>query len=222
MDQTNALPFPSTGPHGHRARMRQKLLQAGPGALADYELLEMLLFLGVERRDTKPMAKAAINRFGGLAETVTAPPERLAYLGRESVVALKLVHEAAARLARAEAVPERPHMDGWGRVQDHLDHQPGAGGFRALLLNNRNRVLADAAIAEDGAEARARAIAAEALRVHATAVILVLPGAKTAAAVLEVAHLLREAAGPLVVQVHDAVVGGPGQWVSLRKAGRLR
>ena len=73
--------FESTGPHGHRGRMRGKLLAHGPGALADYELLEMLLFLGIARRDTKPLAKATLNRFGGLAETLAAPPDALAHLG---------------------------------------------------------------------------------------------------------------------------------------------
>ena len=56
--------FASIGPHGHRQRMRERLLARGPGGLADYEILEMLLFLGIRRGDTKPLAKAAINRFG--------------------------------------------------------------------------------------------------------------------------------------------------------------
>ncbi|MHA4801761.1 hypothetical protein, partial [Enterococcus faecium] len=61
-----SLPFPSTGPHGHRARMRARLLARGGAGLADYEIIEMLLFLGIPRGDTKPLAKAAINRFGSL------------------------------------------------------------------------------------------------------------------------------------------------------------
>ena len=55
-------PFPSTGPQGHRHRMREKLLFRGPEALADYEVLEMLLFAAFRTGDTKPLAKALINR----------------------------------------------------------------------------------------------------------------------------------------------------------------
>src|SRR5271155_2322052 len=65
-------PFTSTGPHGHRERMRGRLLEKGAAALADYEILEMLLFLGIARRDTKPLAKAMINRFGSLAAALGA------------------------------------------------------------------------------------------------------------------------------------------------------
>ena len=55
------------GAEGHRARMRARLLTAGPESLADYELLEMVLFLALPRRDTKPIAKALLDRFGSFA-----------------------------------------------------------------------------------------------------------------------------------------------------------
>ncbi len=71
------LPFVSTGPHGHRARMREKLLERGPDALADYELLEMLLFFAQPKGDTKPLAKAVINRFGSFGAALAAPQKEL-------------------------------------------------------------------------------------------------------------------------------------------------
>jgi DNA repair protein RadC len=50
--------------------MREKLLTRGPDALADYELLEMLLFFATPKGDTKPLAKALINRFGSFARVL--------------------------------------------------------------------------------------------------------------------------------------------------------
>ena len=54
--------------HGHRERLRSRLREAGPGALADYELLELILFRAIPRRDVKPLAKSLIARFGSFAE----------------------------------------------------------------------------------------------------------------------------------------------------------
>ena len=217
--------FSSTGPHGHRARMRGKLLAHGPGGLADYELLEMLLFLGIPRRDTKPLAKATINRFGSLADTLAAAPDTLAHLGPGSVAALKLVEEAAARLARAE-VQERPHLANWERLTEYLDRAPGNAPCRALFLNNRNRLLGDEAVG-----AAAREVAARALELHATAVILVcgprldkagLDKAGPNKQAVAVARQLAQASALLAIQLHDCVSGGPGRWSSLRATGALR
>jgi hypothetical protein len=62
----DAPPIESTGPQGHRGRMRTRLLSA-PDALADYEVLEKLLFFGIPRRDTKPQARSLILQFSSLA-----------------------------------------------------------------------------------------------------------------------------------------------------------
>ncbi len=214
--------FASIGPKGHRARMRHKLLAHGPGAFAEYELLEMLLFLGIERRDTKPLAKATINRFGSLAQTLVAPPEALSHLGHRSVIALKLVHEAASRLSRAEQVA-RAHLSDWDRLVAYLDEHPVRhDDTRALLLNNRNRLLADVVIRSGPVPDQARAVAAGALDVHATAVILVCPGEGTRDEPAALARAMRKAAALLSVQLHDCVVGRPGQWRSLRGSGLLQ
>jgi hypothetical protein len=117
----SGVQFTSTGPQGHRARMRARLL-AEADALADYEVLEMLLFLGIPRRDTKPFAKGLIIRFGSLAAVVTASPEELesAGLNAESVTALKLVVEAADQLAAAESI-DRPVLNNLDRLAAYLD-----------------------------------------------------------------------------------------------------
>lgn len=217
------LPFSSTGPQGHRARMRTKLLHRGPAALADYELLEMLLFLGIERRDTKPLAKAAINQFGGLAGTLDAEPGVLAHLGRGCVVAVKLAQEAAVRLARAE-LRDRAHLPNWEGVQNYLDDHDGpAFPMRALYLNNRNRLLGDEAVRDAaGPEQRVQAIAARALDLHATAVILVGDGTTAAPELRATIRRLLQASDLLTLKLHDCVLGSPGKWRSLRAAGQLK
>jgi len=125
--------------------MRERLLGRGPAALADYEVLEMLLFLGIPRRDTKPLAKELINRFGSLEAVLGAASDRLerAGLRPEATAVLRVPEEAARRLALAEA-RDRPVLNNWDRLLEYLDTGlAGAvpGQRRALLLDNRNRLL---------------------------------------------------------------------------------
>jgi len=120
--------------------MREKLLARGAGALADYELLEMLLFFAQPKGDTKPLAKAVINRFGSFAAVLTAPERELFAtpgLGPHSVAAIKLVQASALRLARAEAM-ELPVLGNWDRLMDYLTaalSREKVEQFRVLFLD---------------------------------------------------------------------------------------
>ena len=69
---TRSVPRSEAAPHylGHRERLRERFRKAGGGALADYELLELVLFRVIPRRDVKPLAKALLGRFGSFAEVV--------------------------------------------------------------------------------------------------------------------------------------------------------
>ena len=107
--------------HGHRQRLRERLIAAGAGALPDYELMEVLLFAGNPRGDVKPLAKNLIERFGGFAEAISAGPDDLLQvpgLGVNGVAALKSVREAALRLMKAE-LRERPVIGSWDRLIDY-------------------------------------------------------------------------------------------------------
>jgi DNA repair protein RadC len=107
--------------HGHRDRLRQRLLDQGGGALADYEIIEFLLFAATPRADTKPLAKALIKRFGSLSAVLSAEPAELAAvsgLGQASIAALKIVPEAARRLAR-EQVLGQPVLSSWSKLLDY-------------------------------------------------------------------------------------------------------
>src|SRR5271170_8462531 len=79
--------------YGHRERLRERFREAGAGALSDYELLELLLFRALPRRDVKPLAKALLTTFGSFAEAIAAPEARLAEvkgLGDAGITELKL------------------------------------------------------------------------------------------------------------------------------------
>src|SRR5580704_7792774 len=118
-----ALEDPSAlGADGHRNRMRARLLAAGPDALADHEMLEMLLFLALPRRDTKPIARDLLTRFGGFGRVVTASPGELRAvegLGDAGIAALKLAQAAASRLLKGE-LEAKPVLRSWDALTDYL------------------------------------------------------------------------------------------------------
>lgn len=220
-------PFSSTGPYGHRSRMRGRLL-AGEGALADYEILEMLLFLGIERKDTKPLAKGLINQFGSLSGAIGADRIALAASGLtpQAIEALDLVIEAATYLARPELIKRKVLAD-HAALERHLDldeRTAAAPGFSALLLNNRNQLLGEPDWPAEIAPAElARELMRHALDQHATATIL-LRNAGGAAPRLGAADRalhteVQRAGSPLSVVVHDMIVVGRGDWVSLKQRG---
>ena len=150
-DAESEQAVPSTPSHpgtGHRERLRTRLLNGGPEALADYELLEYLLFAANPRGDTKPLAKALIAHFGSLAGVLNAEPAAMRQvkgLGETSAAALKAVALAARRMARV-AVSEKPVLGSWQALIDyltidmaHLNHER----VRALYLNTQNRLILD-------------------------------------------------------------------------------
>ncbi len=137
-------------PHylGHRERLRRRFREAGADALPDYELLEMILFRAVPRRDTKPLAKAILAHFGSFTEALNAPEERLKEvpgLGEAAITEIKLVRAAALRLMRGEVL-ERPVLASWRQVLDYCRASMGFEAkeqFRILFLDKRNQIIAD-------------------------------------------------------------------------------
>jgi hypothetical protein len=110
-------------PHylGHRERLSQRFRGAGAAALPDYELFELILFRAAPRRDTKPLAKAILARFGTFAEALNAPEELLAEvpgIGEAAITEFKLVRAAALRLMRGEVL-DRPVLTSWAQVLDY-------------------------------------------------------------------------------------------------------
>jgi DNA repair protein RadC len=134
--------------HGHRERLRSRLMEAGAGAIADYELLELILFRAIPRRDVKPLAKALVARFGSFAETIAAAPGRLAEVEGMSAGAIaefKIVEAAAQRFAKG-AVKKRLPMGSWSEVIDYCRTSMALEGreiFRVLFLDRKNGLIAD-------------------------------------------------------------------------------
>jgi len=167
--------------HEHRARLREKFENAGPGALADYEVLELLLFRVIPRRDTKPLAKALIERFGDVAGVLGAPSGLIAEVagaGPAVALELKIVHAALERAARAEA-KRRPLISSWSQLTNYCRltmAQAAREQFRVLFLDVKNQLIADEVLNEgtiDHAPVYPREVARRALELSAAAVILV-------------------------------------------------
>src|SRR5690606_38129894 len=119
---------PAQGDAGHRARLRQRLLEGGPEALADYEVLEYLLFGASARGDTKPLAKELLERFGSLAGVLDAEPGALRQvkgISDASVGALKIAGLAARRMARSQ-VRQQPVLGSWQALLDYRAIDMGA------------------------------------------------------------------------------------------------
>lgn len=221
------------GADGHRARMRQKLLDAGPAAILDHELLEMVLFLALPRRDTKPIARLLLARFGSFANAITAPPNALLALdgfGEAAVAALKIVQAAAVRLAKSELI-DQPLLDNWDKVIAYLTTvmaRDRVEQFRVLFLDTRNRLLGDEAQSRgtvNHTPVYPREVVKRALELHATAIILAhnhpsgdpTPSRDDIAMTREV----QTAASALSIVLHDHVIIGNGRWLSFRKEGLL-
>jgi DNA repair protein RadC len=224
---------PPPGHLGHRARMRQKLLEAGPTALLDHELLEMLLFTALPRRDTKPIARALLARFGGFAEALAAPPAALQEvegMGEAGAAALKSVQAAALRMMQAE-LRAAPLLNNWDRLIGYLTAATARAPieqFRVLYLDAKNRLLADEAQAEgtvNHTPVYPREVVKRAIALDATALILVHnhpSGDPTPSrADIEMTAEVKAAAAALGIVVHDHLIIGRGSHVSFRREGLL-
>lgn len=213
--------------------MRSRLLTAGPDSLADHEMLEMVLFLALPRRDTKPIARALLSRFGSFANVIAAPPHELTAIdgmAEASAAAMKLVQAAALRLSRAE-LNERPVLADWDKLIGYLNAQLSrerVEQFRVLFLDNRNRLLADEQQSRgtvNHTPVYPREVARRALELHASAVILVHnhPSGDPAPsrADIEITRDIKAALTTVAVAVHDHIIVGNGTWVSFRAQGLL-
>jgi DNA repair protein RadC len=214
--------------HGHRGRLRERLLAAGPDALADYELLEMVLFGAHPRADTKPLAKALLARFGAFADVIAAPPERLKEVdgvGASTIAALKVVQAAASRFVRGE-VRRRPALSSWSAVLDYCRTAQAFADieqFRILFLDKRNQLIADEVQQKgtvDHTPVYPREVVKRALELAATAVVLVHnhpSGDPTPSrADVQMTQAIVDIAKPLGIAVHDHIIVGKDGHASLK------
>src|SRR5918996_341560 len=214
--------------HGHRERLRERFYGAGPEALSDYELLEMALFPALPRRDTKPLAKALLKRFGSFAEVIHAPVARLREvdgIGEASINQLKLIAAAASRVAKGE-VKQRNALSSWNDVIDYCRSSMAFADkeqFRLLFLDKRNQLIADEVQQTgtvDHTPVYPREVMKRALELSATAIILVHnhpSGDPTPSnADIQMTQSIIEIAGSLGISVHDYIILGRHGSASLK------
>ncbi|WP_294532391.1 DNA repair protein RadC [uncultured Rhodoblastus sp.] len=213
---------------GHRERLRERFLAGGSEALADYEVLELLLFRAIPRRDVKPIAKMLLKKFGTFGEVIAAPAARLKeveFIGDSAVTELKIV-EAAARLLSKETMRKRLTLGAFTQV---LDYCRGAMAFldteefRVIFLDKKNGLLADEVQGRgtvDHTPVYPREIIRRALELNASAVILVhnhpsgdpTPSSADVVMTQNIASLAK----PLGINVHDHLIIGRNGHASMR------
>ncbi len=217
----------------HRERLRGRFMQAGSQALADYELLELLLFRAIPRRDVKPLAKDLIERFGDFNRVVSAPVARLSEVrgvGNAVVQELKIVEASAHRLAQARVL-NRNVISSWDELlaycktaMAHRDTEQ----FRILFLDRKNVLIADEEQAQgtvDHVPVYPREVVKRALELNASSLILVhnhpSGDPSPSQSDIDMTRQVEMAAMALNISLHDHVIVGKERDTSFRSLGLL-
>src|SRR6201990_1226264 len=214
--------------HGHRERLRERFYSAGPAALSDYELLEMALYAAIPRRDTKPLAKALLKKFGSFAQVIYAPEARLREvegIKDASVNQLKLIAAAADRIAKGE-IKRSLALSSWNEVIDYCRSSMAFADkeqFRLLFLDKRNQLISDEVQQTgtvDHTPVYPREVIKRALELSATALVLVHnhPSGDPTPSQADIAmtKAIVDIAAPLGIAVHDHIIVGRGGHASLK------
>ena len=239
-DQPPNTPRPETGtklnghdPSGHRARLRKRLLDGGADALADHEVIEYLLMTAIPRKDTKPIARTLLQRFGSLAGVFNADAGALALhpgMGETSTAAIRIVALAANRLARTQAT-EQPVLGSWQALIAYLTINMAhltVERVRVLYLDVRNRRIRDEHVADgsiDEAAIHPRDVIRRALDLGSTGIIIVhnhpSGSPEPSRADIQITNRIAEAGRLLGIAVHDHVIIGREGHVSLKAKGLI-
>ncbi len=207
-------------PHyfGHRERLRDRFRKSGADSLNDYELLEMVLFRALPRRDVKPLAKALITRFGSFAEAIHAPERQLCEfdgLGEASILELKLIAAVASRVIKGQ-VKKRTVLSSWETVINYCRAAMAFADkeqFRILFLDKRNQLIADEVQQVgtiDHTPVYPREVIKRALELSSSAIIMVhnhpSGDPSPSQADVQMTKSVIDIAGPLGITVHDHIV----------------
>lgn len=213
---------------GHRERLRTKYRDHGDTALADYEILELVLFRSIPQRDTKPIAKALIDRFGTLAGVFGAPLNLLREVkgvGESVALDLKLVATVGQRILKSE-LRHKQVLSSWSSVIDYCHAAMAYESreqFRILFLDKRNTLIADEVQGHgtvDHTPVYTREVVRRALELSATAIILVhnhpSGDPSPSRADIDMTKTIVETAKPLGITVHDHIIIGKDGHASLK------
>ncbi|MGR3616893.1 MAG: RadC family protein [Paracoccaceae bacterium] len=217
----------------HRARLRARFMAGGAAALPDYELLELLLFRSIPRKDVKPVARALLDRFGDLNRVLAASVGQLKMvngIGEAVITDLKLIEATAHRMARAK-IMQRHVISSWDAVLDYchttMAHRE-TEQFRVLYLDPKNTLIADEEQARgtvDHVPVYPREVAKRALELNASALILVHnhpSGDPTPSqADIDMTEQINRACSALGLSLHDHLIIGKSTELSFRSEGLL-
>ena len=218
---------------GHRDRLRQRFQSGGEGALADYELLELLLFTAIPRKDVKPIAKDLIAQFGTLHKIFAASVDDLCTVkgvSESTAIFLKANHALHTRAMKGELM-NKPDLNNWDRLIAYCHAvlaEEGVEQFRVLYLNRKNILIEDEVHARgtiDGANVYTREIMKKAMNIGATALILIhnhpsgdpTPSHQD----IELTNQLRDIAMPLNIEIHDHLIISRSGHFSFKSTGLL-
>lgn len=215
---------------GHRDRLRKRYLVGGAEPLPDYELLELLLYAAIPRRDIKPLTKTLLKTFGDFAGVIAASQSELAShgLSEASLVQIKIVKDAAQRLLR-QPLHKKPILANWPLVMDYciaaMSHEPREQ-LRLLFLDAKNCLIADE-IQQIGTVNHTavypREVIHRTLDIGASAVILVhnhpSGDSKPSQADIDMTRTLAAAASSIGIRVHDHVIVAGGTALSMKSLG---
>lgn len=236
-DEAPVLPLPAgqipSYIRDHRQRLRERFMTGGATAMPDYEMLELVLFRSIPRRDVKPLARALLDEFGDFNRVLSAPADKLTRIkgvGEAVITDLKIVEAAAHRLARAR-VMKRHVISSWDAVLDYcrttMAHRD-TEQFRVLYLDIKNTLIADEEQAKgtvDHVPVYPREIAKRALELNASALILVHnhpSGDPTPSqADIDMTARVQEACNALGLTLHDHLIIGKERELSFRSSGYL-
>jgi DNA repair protein RadC len=228
--QTTTPAEPVEPPHylGHRERLRERFHGAGPDALSDYELLEMVLFNARAQGDVKPLAKTLIKTFGSFAEAIHAPEARLREvkgIGDKTIIQFKLVAAAASRISKGQ-LQRRALLSSWDEVIAHCRTTMAFADkeqFRILFLDKRNQLIAEEVQQTgtvDHTPVYPREVIKRALELSATALILVhnhpSGDPQPSQADVQMTKAIIDIADPLGIMVHDHIIVGRNGHASLK------
>ena len=218
---------------GHRERMREKVLSAGARSLADYEILEMLLFAAAPRGDTKPIAKNLLKTFGSLAKVLKAEPaalRKVPKVGDAAIATIKVAETLGEKLLRAE-IEKKNVLGSWQALLEYCQGTMGDRGiehFRILFLNNKNHLISDEVQQTGTVNHTAvypREVVKRALELGATAIILVHnhPSGDTtpSKADIDMTTEIMSAAAALHIRVHDHIIVGNHDCLSFKSRGLM-
>lgn len=222
-------------PHymGHRQRLRDRFMKAGGEAMADYELLELILFQAIPRRDVKPLAKDLMSTFGSFSSVISAPVERLQEfkgLSENAIAGIKMMQEVAVRLSKEE-IMDKPVLSSWQALINYcrtaMAHRK-TEQIRILYLDRKNVLIADELQGEgtvDHTPVYPREVVKRALDLHASALILVHnhPSGNTAPSQGDIAMTkeIQDACAKLNITIHDHLIIGKKGHSSFKSLGLL-